>query len=76
MNSKTFILDRTISIEKMMGGDTMATTTYFYVPTTTPFEVYATTSPEQLQTNIFHGFLLFLITAFLLVAFFTSKFKK
>lgn len=36
----------------------------------------ATSTIEQVQSNIFHGFILFYLTAILIVAYFAYKFKK
>ena len=36
----------------------------------------ATSTIEQVQTNLFHGFVLFFLVATLVVAYFAYKFKK
>jgi len=50
-------------------GTTTATTTISYDDT-------ATSTREQVQTNLYYGFILFFITAALVVAYFTNKFKE
>lgn len=36
----------------------------------------ATSSPAQVQTNLFNGFILFFLVASLVIGYFTIKFKK
>jgi hypothetical protein len=44
------------------------------IPTTTP-EILATSTIEQTQTNLFYGFILFFITAFGIISYFSHKFN-
>jgi len=43
---------------------------------TDPFLSNATSTLEQSQSNIFYGFILFFITSFGIVGFFSTRFKK
>lgn len=44
--------------------------------TTTSTDLSATSTIEQYQTNLYNGFVLFFISAALVIAYFAYKFKK
>lgn len=68
-----WIIDYTTSQSTQTGQTIYATTTYFYVEKNIQ---NSTSSPAQMQTNLFFGVVLFILVASLIVGYFTIKFKK